>query len=75
MEWISVKDRLPVSGGPSTNYLVYGITTCESCKTTPSVFEATWRRTAREFEYGEFDCGVDATHWMPLPDAPRKDAT
>ncbi len=72
-EWISVKDRLPISENLSTRYIVYGTCDCGKCHKEKSVFEVRWRRKAKEFEYGEYDCSVDATHWQPLPEPPKEE--
>lgn len=66
MEWISVKDRLP----EETDCIVYGTPTCgATCGTNPIVTQAR-HREGQEFEFGEYDCGIEVTHWMPLPTPP-----
>jgi hypothetical protein len=66
MNWISVKDKLPDN---FADCLAYGIPTCGTCGDSPLVKQSTFSDT-RGFEFGAYDCGIEATHWMPLPEAP-----
>lgn len=67
MKWISVNDRLPEEG---SRVLAYGGATCGSCPSAPEVREARYGGRRDDFEFGEYDCPMKATHWMPLPDPP-----
>ncbi len=70
MEWISVKDRLPDPS--SLEYvLAYGIPTCHGdCERKLQIQFCRYSED-EGFEFGEYDCGLDTTHWMPLPDPPK----
>jgi len=67
MEWISINDRLPEKQG---HYLIY----------CPRSFPKNYGGVIAEFYednkcfYGEYSEEVheDATHWMPLPEPPKK---
>lgn len=81
-EWISVKDRLPENGGL---YLVCceslikgGNDTVWMVRFTPKykgIFleenKAYWYETDHEF--GDIDVTEHITHWMPLPEPPKKE--
>lgn len=74
MEWISVKDRLPLKGRKDTGRLVcivYGFdpTIIHQEKW---VLEAYYDSIRDCFEYGEYDCPLEVTHWMPLPEPPKE---
>lgn len=66
MEWISIKDRLPESN--SVGILIYGSATCGTCDSYPQVREGRYRNEL--FEFGEYNCTCNVTHWMPLPPFP-----
>jgi hypothetical protein len=67
MNWISIKDRLP-SESSWKRFLAYGIPSCQTCEKTKQVQFC--RYYEGQFEFGEYDCTFDATHWMPLPSPP-----
>lgn len=67
MEWVSVKERLP----SDVECIVYGTPTCATCGNKPVVMQARYREDTKNFEFGEYDCGLKVTHWMPLPEAPK----
>ncbi len=66
-EWISVDDRLP----NECEVLVFGSPTCGTHDDDPAVMEARYNIKENYFEFGEYDCGIDVTHWMPLPEPPE----
>lgn len=76
-EWITVEDRSPLSPG---RYLVYAIPTCNSCEKIWAVREARYG-TAKHYEeippfewmVGEYECPIKLTHWMPLPEKPKRE--
>jgi len=64
MEWISVKDKLPEEG---ENVLIYE----EAYSEVGYLFRGKWRSMETDF------CGEpyeleDVTHWMYLPEPPKK---
>ena len=67
-EWIKSSERLPDEEG---DYIVYGIPTCISCWKEWRVREATWKMKNKSFEFGEYDCPLEVSHWMPLPEKPN----
>lgn len=67
-EWISVKNRLP-EDSYSKRVLAYGIPACGNCGETQQVQFCNYQ-AKNGFEFGEYDCPFDATHWMPLPSPP-----
>lgn len=72
MEWVSVKDRLPQKE-PSryrSRIIVYGSPSCGTHSSDFDVMEAYYHEDGY-FEFGEYDCGIDVTHWMPLPKPPK----
>ncbi len=71
MNWIKCSDKLPeLNDNYRTCVIVYGTPTCGTCGSKTQVMEAYYNRKGY-FEFGEYDCGIDVSHWMPLPDAPR----
>lgn len=69
--WISVKDRLPPDD-KNTYILAYGIPTCGRCRVKKlTVIECRYSNTEGGFFFGEYDCPIETTHWMNLPDAPK----
>ena len=66
-EWISVEDRLPEKGG---YYLIYQ----KSSLWIDEVIQtARWNISAQKFRGSQAGCFMEyVTHWMPLPDAPKK---
>jgi len=70
MEWINIKDRLPEE---NVDCLVYGCAECGTHDPTPCVREgrlAIYSNGNSSFEFGEYNCSINATHWMPLPKPP-----
>lgn len=76
MEWISVKDRLPInpedfSGKDSPRYRVKEVIVTDGVTVFPCDFRAGHSL--------EFWCGFDSfyecnvTHWMPLPNPPKEE--
>lgn len=72
MKWISAKERLPDVAEWRDRFIVYGTPTCGRCGDEPTVMEAKFYKEKNCFEFGEYDCGIDVTHWMPLPEAPKE---
>ncbi len=68
MKWINVKDELP-QPSYGTRILAYGISPRCSCASHPQI-EFCRYSDEKIFEFGEYDCPFEATHWMPLPGAP-----
>jgi hypothetical protein len=66
-DWISVKDRLPEK---YSRVLAYGIAECRTCDAKPMVRECRYSARKEGFEFGEYDCPLDASHWIPMPEAP-----
>lgn len=73
--WISVKDRLP----PANSHLIlYGKPMCDTHSPDPAVLEGRyWSRNLDDsemhFEFGEYDCWIEVSHWMPLPTPPAEE--
>lgn len=64
-EWISVKDALPESGG---EYIVYDMINEKVSHDYWQVFEGFGAKFDSFWNhYGDF-----VTHWMPLPEPPKK---
>ena len=81
MKWISIKDRLPI---PSydVRILAYGVPVCGTCGNEPGnkpviqfcIFNVHYYLIQKYiFTFGEYDCELDATHWMPLPEPPEQE--
>ena len=71
MKWISVKDRLPPPYSDKwESILIYGIPLCDSCDKKWKVREGKYDKE-EGFIFGEYDCGCNVTHWMPLPKPPE----
>lgn len=67
-EWISVKDRLPPDGNKP--YL-----TCRKTVKGRTVIESRYLHTSYEspcVAYWEGKKNGEVTHWMPLPEPPKK---
>ena len=64
--WIKVEDELPEH---RQYVLAYGSPTCGT-HSPDIVIEFCLYTTRDGFEFGEYDCGFDATHWMKLPSPP-----
>jgi hypothetical protein len=72
MEWISVKDRLPLDAEYTDRFLVWGRPTCGgACGDDWQFLFCRWRENGY-FEFGEYDCCCLASHWMPLPSPPKE---
>lgn len=68
MNWISVKDRLPEN---FANVITYAIDSNCYTKCGRGVHESSYRAEDDAFYYGEYDCLLTVTHWMPLPQEPN----
>ena len=68
-DWISVKDKIPEEHY-SNRFLAYGIPVCGTC--APDLQIQFCRYYEDHFEYGEYDCVFEATHWMKLPNPPGR---
>ena len=66
MEWISVKDRMPEAG--SDSILLCGRPTCGQCSDKLTVVEG--RYMDSKVCFGEYDCTINVSHWMPMPAPP-----
>ncbi len=68
MEWISVKDE----EAPDGYVLIWG-TNDHHCalKNGPHCMFVNVEHGI--YRYGEYDCIVEATHWMKLPEEPKKE--
>ena len=66
MNWISVKDRLPEE---NQEVIAFGNGTCW-CGDKGMVTECRYNNK-EGFTHGEYDCGIAATHWQPLPEPPK----
>jgi hypothetical protein len=66
--WISVKDRLPED---EKRVLAYGRAACMSCSKHLQIQFCKYQKETG-FEFGEYDCEFDATHWQPLPEPPNE---
>lgn len=62
MEWISVKDKLP---------LLYDRVLCLY---ETGTMEVSFRVSKKGFCYEEFKTTGKVTHWMPLPEPPKENA-
>ncbi len=62
-EWISVEDRLPDK---------YGDVIC--CTRKGTIWQLTYNPTYKLFNvsYDNVENAMDVTHWMPLPEPPKK---
>jgi len=73
-DWISVDERMPESSYESI--LIYGSATCGgACDPSPKVREGRyWSHYSDKsdlgWEFGEYDCSCEVTHWMPMPAPP-----
>lgn len=67
-KWINVTDRLPEKSY-SSRVLAYGFPTRRPCGLEERIEFCKFDENG--FEFGEYDCGFDATHWMPLPPPPK----
>ena len=67
-EWISVKDRLPKESYYE-KILAYGIPMCDGHEEIYQIQFCTYENGL--FLFGEYDCVLNASHWMPLPPRPE----
>ena len=71
MKWMNVKDELPKKQG---SYLLFGKATCGTHSEIPRVTEGKWYSPYEngnpDFEFGEYSCSIDVSHWMEMPDPP-----
>ena len=63
MNWISVKDRLANEFIESNDDLTH--------KSSTWVTTGKFSSDYKDWRYGEFDCEIKVTHWMPLPEPPH----
>lgn len=70
MEWVSVKDRLPANNEDGERILAYGIPRCGNCGKWIRIEFCKYHEDI--FQYGEYSCPLDATHWMKLPEPPKE---
>ena len=75
MEWISVEDRMPEES--TDKILLYGSPTCGACSPRKTIVQGRYSstyedRTDLRFAFGEYDCSIDVTHWMPMPEPPKE---
>ena len=71
MKWNKYPENKPdLKGEYQRNFICYG-TTNECCGEKKLVMEATY--TYKDiFIYGEYDCVLNVSHWMELPEAPEE---
>lgn len=67
MEWNKFADIKPPN---RSRLIVFGTPTCGTCQPTKQVKEA--RYEEGYFEFGEYDCSIEVTHWMELPCPPEE---
>lgn len=65
MNWIETKDSLP---NDHEDVIVYGKNTCCGIDEAEVVIARFLERNG--FEYGEYSCSMEVTHWMKLPEKP-----
>lgn len=70
MQWIKFSDNIP-DGSPYNLYLVAGNPICGSCNSSYQIKMCTFD-TEEGFLFGEYECPIKATHWMPLPELPKE---
>jgi hypothetical protein len=71
MNWISVKDQLPEINQYRESFIVYGSPQCGNHCCHFQVMESYFTREG-VWEFGEYDCQIEVTHWMPLPKPPQE---
>jgi len=64
-EWISVDDRLPECGNPKAINEKWLVVDSIGRRYITNIHPGNWNKDI----YGDF---TDVTHWMPLPDLPKK---
>jgi len=68
MEWIKVTDQLPKE---YERVLAYGKSLCGSCHLFEDKVIEYCVFKKGEFEFGEYQCPFEPTHWTPLPSTPK----
>jgi uncharacterized protein DUF551 len=71
-DWIKFPENKPVHDWVNSRFIVYGSPSCGTHSEDMIVMEASYRKDGY-FEFGEYDCNIDVTHWMPLPSPPKDD--
>jgi hypothetical protein len=66
--WIKVKERLPPEDGK--RILAWGVPACGTCAAFDQIQLCLY--SDGRFDFGEWECIFEATHWMPLPEAPNE---
>lgn len=69
MEWISVNDRLPEMKGL---YLVAANQYKDTTIAEYSALGKSWIGLQNVGTYDDWDYDCEVTHWMPLPEPPKK---
>lgn len=69
MQWIKYPDTKPEEAYPRC-YLVAGIPTCGGCGRNYQ-FQMCSYNNEKGFEFGEYDCGMDAKYWCK-PEIPTE---
>lgn len=74
MKWMKYPDEKPQlkMGEWSRNVIVYGSPQCGSHSSDWQVMEAVFVEEDY-FEFGEYSCPIDVSHWMPFPEPPEKE--
>jgi len=67
MKWISIKNKVPAE---KQQVLAFGDTPDCQCHHKKAIELCLF--TKEIFEFGGYDCVLDATHWMPLPEPPKE---
>lgn len=67
--WNKYPDIKPDSEGVY-RLIVFGTPTCGTCRPVKQVREARYRDGY--FEFGEYDCSINVTHWMLFPEPPKE---
>jgi len=70
-EWIKCSEKMPSLDRYGDSFLVYGSATCGNHCPDPVIREAILHSKGY-FIFGEYDCHIDATHWMEMPKAPTE---
>ena len=70
-KWIKCSDQLPKSDVWRKSVIIYGSPQCGTHSADWQVMEAFYLKEDKSFEFGEYDCPIEVTHWMPLPPPPK----
>lgn len=75
MQWIKYPENKPQLklDEYSRNFIVFGTPTCGTCGCLKEVREAKYIRVYECFQFGEYDCGIEVTHYMEMPEPPNED--